>query len=261
MSMKDDNTSNLDHSERIVDDDDENEGDDCQYIFPQRLMSILGDERNHDAICWLPHGRAFIIRNRALFAERVMPKFFSRKSKYSSFTRKLNRWNFIRVSSGPELGAYYHEFFLRDKPQLAQQMFCKNARTKIAMASPDPIPTAAPASNKFEQDTIQQQQTQKDQPGLDAVQLLMATQQVDPAMQMLLEQQMYLGRQHMNAQLQIQQDPRSILRAPGSMATLALEMEIQKQQQQRLIQLQQLIALKRLNGQQKRKNNFRASAA
>ena len=66
--------------------------DDCQYIFPQRLMSILSDEKNADSICWLPHGKAFIIRDRALFAEKVMPRFFSRKSKYSSFTRKLNRW-------------------------------------------------------------------------------------------------------------------------------------------------------------------------
>jgi hypothetical protein len=66
--------------------------DDCQYIFPQRLMSILADERNSDAICWLPHGRAFIVRNRKVFAEKVMPRFFPRKSKYSSFTRKLNRW-------------------------------------------------------------------------------------------------------------------------------------------------------------------------
>jgi hypothetical protein len=41
----------------------------------------------------------------------------------------------VRISSGPELGAYYHEFFLRDKPHLAAQMFCKNARTKLAMAT------------------------------------------------------------------------------------------------------------------------------
>lgn len=66
--------------------------DDCQYIFPQRLMSVLADEANHESICWLPHGRAFIIRNRSLFAAKVMPRFFPRKSKYSSFTRKLNRW-------------------------------------------------------------------------------------------------------------------------------------------------------------------------
>ena len=47
----------------------------------------------------------------------------------------INLRNFSRVSSGPELGAYHHEFFLRDKPHLAAQMFCKNARTLLALAS------------------------------------------------------------------------------------------------------------------------------
>lgn len=69
----------------------ENEEDDAK-IFPQRLMEILDDESNHEAICWLPHGKAFIVRKRDLFASMVMPKYFSRKAKYSSFTRKLNRW-------------------------------------------------------------------------------------------------------------------------------------------------------------------------
>ena len=73
--------------------DNEDEDDDFRAkIFPQRLMELLADERNNDCIAWLPHGRAFVIRNRKLFAEKVMPKFFPRKSKYSSFTRKLNRW-------------------------------------------------------------------------------------------------------------------------------------------------------------------------
>ena len=93
MSAKDDLDKVMEGKESVFDDEEDNcDGEDCQSIFPQRLISILGDERNHDAICWLPHGRAFIIRSRASFAERVMPKFFSRKSKYSSFTRKLNRW-------------------------------------------------------------------------------------------------------------------------------------------------------------------------
>jgi hypothetical protein len=76
-------------------DGSDNEDDDDDFrakIFPQRLMELLADDRNSDCISWLPHGRAFIIRNRKLFAEKVMPKFFPRKSKYSSFTRKLNRW-------------------------------------------------------------------------------------------------------------------------------------------------------------------------
>ena len=72
--------------------DIENDEEDDSKIFPQRLMEILADERNHDAICWLPHGRAFIVRKREKFAELVMPRYFSRKAKYSSFTRKLNRW-------------------------------------------------------------------------------------------------------------------------------------------------------------------------
>ncbi|GKY92423.1 hypothetical protein MPSEU_000212900 [Mayamaea pseudoterrestris] len=110
--------------------------DDDSKIFPQRLMEILTDERNADSICWLPNGRRFIVRSRPLFQAQIMPRYFSRKAKFSSFTRKLNRWNFVRVSSGPEAGAYQHEHFLRDQPHLVTQMFCKNARSKMAMAEP-----------------------------------------------------------------------------------------------------------------------------
>jgi HSF-type DNA-binding len=61
-------------------------------LFPQKLMDILADPLNHDAISWLPNGKAFVILDRDQFFESVMPKYFSRKAKYSSFTRKLNRW-------------------------------------------------------------------------------------------------------------------------------------------------------------------------
>lgn len=62
------------------------------------------------------------------------------------------------MSSGPELGAYYHEFFLRDKPHLAAQMFCKNARAKLAMAN-DSISQPRPAH--VQQQVPQQQQEQR----------------------------------------------------------------------------------------------------
>jgi hypothetical protein len=51
----------------------------------------------------------------------------------------VNR-SFLRIAKGPEAGAYYHQFFLRDRPQLAAQMYCKNARTMLAMASTDTKP-------------------------------------------------------------------------------------------------------------------------
>ena len=61
-------------------------------LFPQKLMEILTDPENQKAISWLPSGTAFVIHDRDMFAESVMPKYFSRQAKYSSFTRKLNRW-------------------------------------------------------------------------------------------------------------------------------------------------------------------------
>ena len=61
-------------------------------LFPQKLMEILAEPDNQKAISWLPTGQAFVIHDRDAFAESVMPKYFSRQAKYSSFTRKLNRW-------------------------------------------------------------------------------------------------------------------------------------------------------------------------
>jgi HSF-type DNA-binding len=67
-------------------------GDDDATLFPQKLMDILAEPLNEEAISWIPNGQAFVIRDRELFVEIVMPKYFSRKAMYSSFTRKLNRW-------------------------------------------------------------------------------------------------------------------------------------------------------------------------
>lgn len=105
--------------------------DDNAKIFPQRLMDMLTNPSNHGAIAWLPHGKSFVIVDRKTFADEVLPRYF-RKSKYTSFTRKLNRWNFARVTRGPEMGSYHHEYFQRDNESLCTQMYCKNERAKFA---------------------------------------------------------------------------------------------------------------------------------
>lgn len=51
------------------------------------------------------------------------------KQKYTSFTRKLNRWGFTRVTRGPETGAYYHKFFQRGDTRLCMQMSCQSSRS------------------------------------------------------------------------------------------------------------------------------------
>ena len=59
-----------------------------------------------DIITWLPHGKSFLIKNRKRFTEVVLAAHF-KKSLFPSFTRKLNRWGFIRIGKGVETGSYY----------------------------------------------------------------------------------------------------------------------------------------------------------
>merc|ERR1712060_699342 len=72
--------------------------------FPQRLLQILSEEENTDIICWLPHGNSFIVHDKKQFVEIILPRFF-KEAKFTSFTRKLNRWGFTRISRGVETGA------------------------------------------------------------------------------------------------------------------------------------------------------------
>jgi len=251
--------------------DDDDDEDFRAKIFPQRLMEILLEERNHDAITWLPHGRAFIIRNRKAFAEKVMPKCFPRKSKYSSFTRKLNRWNFVRISSGPELGAYYHEFFLRDKPHLAAQMFCKNARTRLAMAAvseseakpqepavPVVASTSAPNVNGIPPQLVAAAAAYKQKCQL----LLGVEEQVN---KQLLEQQLSLFQNADHNRLLLEQAMQNVGVSRQQMFANALALQQQQSQAAQLLQMRELIELQRLrrgHGNKPRTpTNNRASAA
>jgi hypothetical protein len=89
--------------------------------FTSQLMDILSEEGQAEIISWLPHGNGFIIHKKKTFANEILPKYF-KASKFTSFTRKLNRWGFSRVPRGPETGAYFHKLFRRDKPTLCMQM-------------------------------------------------------------------------------------------------------------------------------------------
>ena len=98
-----------------------------------QLMDILSDPNNEECISWLPHGCSFRIHNRTKFLDEILPQFYNNKKKikYTSFTRKLSRWDFVRLSSGPDTGAFYHKMFQRDNPKLARKMFCKGERPQF----------------------------------------------------------------------------------------------------------------------------------
>jgi HSF-type DNA-binding len=93
-----------------------------------QLMEILDNKAYSDIISWLPHGRGFIIFRKKSFEQTILPKYFNKQSKYSSFTRKLNRWGFVRVTRGPETGAYYHANFKRGDHRSCVQMSCQSKR-------------------------------------------------------------------------------------------------------------------------------------
>jgi hypothetical protein len=100
-----------------------------QEAFPRKLHRMLltaETEGRHDVISFLSHGRAFTIHKPRRFAEEIMPRFF-KQSKISSFHRQLNLYGFKRVTQGPDVGAYYHEMFLKGRPELCLNM----KRTKI----------------------------------------------------------------------------------------------------------------------------------
>ena len=74
-----------------------------------QLKDILSDPENKEAITWLPNGKGFLVLDRKLFVQTVLPKYLGKATKYTSFTRKLSRWNFVRVANGPEEGAWINK--------------------------------------------------------------------------------------------------------------------------------------------------------
>lgn len=127
-------------------------------------MKIISDERNSSAISWLPEGNGFSISNRKKMNEEILPQYFKR-SKYSSFTRKLNRWGFTCFTRGIGNCIYHHtvshlilscllcpsytsyhkpnilisisQHFHRDKPELVMKMCCSNSQSTFARAKQD----------------------------------------------------------------------------------------------------------------------------
>jgi hypothetical protein len=95
--------------------------------FPQKLFDLLETRYHSDIVRWLPGGKAFIVLDKRRFANEILPAYF-KESQYTSFTRKLSRWKFTRVSRGPYMGAYYHKNFRSDNRLLCRLMSCNNSK-------------------------------------------------------------------------------------------------------------------------------------
>jgi hypothetical protein len=89
--------------------------------FPLLLHNVVTDPATDDCIHWLSCGTRFIISDKKKFAKDVLPRFYG-PAKFTSFTRRLKRWSFARVPSGPFMGAYFNPNFRRGEPELAHRV-------------------------------------------------------------------------------------------------------------------------------------------
>lgn len=90
--------------------------------FPLKLMAILDNEEEFSSvITWLPHGRGFTIRDKGKFEKEILPTHF-KQTKYTSFTRRLNRWSFTIQQHGHRKASYFHPMFVQGDPERISQM-------------------------------------------------------------------------------------------------------------------------------------------
>mmetsp|Transcript_24112 Transcript_24112/g.42788 ORF Transcript_24112/g.42788 Transcript_24112/m.42788 type:complete len:313 (-) Transcript_24112:1017-1955(-) len=92
--------------------------------FPWKLRQILEDAEKfgyQHVVSWIPGRNGFKVHDKAVFETQIMPKYFP-KTKFKSFQRQLNMWEFGRITFGPYTGGYTHEFFSRSKPELCHMM-------------------------------------------------------------------------------------------------------------------------------------------
>ncbi|EGZ24992.1 hypothetical protein PHYSODRAFT_285011 [Phytophthora sojae] len=101
--------------------------------FLKSLRRMLQDES--DAVLrWTPDGRAFEIHDMDEMMARVLPKYF-KHSKYTSFQRQLNYFNFRKwTKSKAVVCTFSNDFFLRDQPELAWRITRKKSLSPHAQS-------------------------------------------------------------------------------------------------------------------------------
>lgn len=93
--------------------------------------ATTGKSRDEYCIAWLADGNSFVVRNPEEFTREVLPRFF-KKTKFTSFVRKLYRWGFKQVNRGigPDDPIIFgNEYFQRDNLELMTKMRSVTATT------------------------------------------------------------------------------------------------------------------------------------
>ena len=135
--------------------------------FPEKLMEILTilESESSDGtmsdqpISWLPGGDGFLISDPNEFTLKVLPRFFSQRVEFSSFTRKLYWWGFRKVTRGAGTDAFHHDCFLKADPALCRKIKGKPRRKPAKSLSKQAI-AQAKSSHTTSRRTVPQAQPQ-----------------------------------------------------------------------------------------------------
>ena len=80
----------------------------CMYqgllSFSEKLHEILANPQSNSIIAWVPHGRAFKVKNVKKFESSIIPQYYGH-SKYASFLRQLCAGGFRCITHN----LYFHE--------------------------------------------------------------------------------------------------------------------------------------------------------
>merc|ERR1712187_966115 len=141
--------------------------------FPEKLHRLLTEVEaagRADVISFIANGQAFAIHQPDKFFKEIVPLYF-RQSRLSSFKRQLNLYGFELINTGPARGGYYHELFVKDRPEHCRRM--RRVAVKV-LAKGDDLKDDEPhdplkednqdgeASNQDEEATTQETEIKKD---------------------------------------------------------------------------------------------------
>lgn len=87
--------------------------------FPIKLYEMIDEielQGLSNVVSWQPHGRCFKVHDVSTF--KILLQNYFKLSKLASFQRQLNLYGFQRLTVGLDKGSYYHELFLRSRPDL-----------------------------------------------------------------------------------------------------------------------------------------------
>ena len=89
-----------------------------------------GAKAEAGVISYVANGAAFMIHKPGAFETDIMPLYF-KSTRMASFQRQLAIYGFKRIERGPYRGAYQHEHFHRDKPELLPRIIRPNNVPKM----------------------------------------------------------------------------------------------------------------------------------